>query len=132
MLDLSLGKVLVIAVVALFLVGPEKLPQYAAQLARWVRVARSLADGAKQRLADEMGPEFDDVDWAAMDPRRYHPRRLIADAWNAEPAPSGSAGPGPGDAASEHDGPDLLALAEARAVAAEPVRTDTRRLDLGA
>jgi len=80
MFDLSIGKLLVIAVVALFLVGPEKLPLHAAQLGKWVRVARSMTDEAKQRIATEMGP---DVDWADLDPRRYHPKRLIADAWNA-------------------------------------------------
>ena len=114
-MDLSIGKLLVIGVVALFFVSPDKLPQYAAQLARWVRVVRSFTDEAKQRVATEMGPEFDDVDWAKLDPRRYHPKRLLADAWNA--APEGERDPRPGDARAVDDEPDLLTQADRRAAA---------------
>jgi sec-independent protein translocase protein TatB len=121
--DLSIGKLLVIGVVALFFVSPDKLPQYAAQLARWVRVVRSFTDEAKHRVATEMGPEFEDVDWAKLDPRRYHPRRLLTDAWNAAPADGPAARPiDHGDARSiEEDGePDLLALADRRAETRTP------------
>ena len=87
MFDLSVGKLLVVALVALFLIGPERLPHYAAQLGKWVRVGRRMLDEAKGRVADELGPEFKDTDWQALDPRKYHPRRMIQDAWNAtEPA----------------------------------------------
>jgi sec-independent protein translocase protein TatB len=111
--DLSIGKLLVIAVVALFLVGPEKLPVYAAQLGKWVRVARSMTDEAKHRIAKEMGPEFGDVDWAELDPRRYHPKRLLADAWNATDDRPGRSSPEP-ERVYE---PDALDRAEERAVA---------------
>ena len=117
MFDLSIGKLLVIGLIALFLVGPDKLPQYAAQLGRWVRIARGLADGAKQRLAEEMGPEFDEVAWADLDPRRYHPKRLLAEAWNApgEQRPVDRDGPAvAAPAAADHE-VDLLALADERA-----------------
>lgn len=120
MLDLSLGKVLVIGVLALLLVGPERLPRYAAELGRWVRVARGLTEQAKQRMASELGPGFDDVDWAGLDPRRYHPRRLLLDAWNAAPtggAPATGPGSGREPAAVEASGPDLLLLAEDQAEA---------------
>ena len=122
-MDLSIGKLLVIGVVALFFISPDKLPQYAAQLARWVRVVRSFMDEAKQRVATEMGPEFEDVDWAKLDPRRYHPRRLLTEAWNAAPADGGDPRPRDGgDARSreEDDEPDLLALADVRAEARTP------------
>ena len=112
MFDLSIGKLLVIAVLALFLVGPEKLPLYAAQLANWVRVARSMTDEAKKRVASELGPEFGDADWADLDPRRYHPKRLIADAWNSSAdTPTERA-----DAEPRTSTPDALDLAEARAL----------------
>jgi sec-independent protein translocase protein TatB len=41
---------------------------------------RGLADSAKERMKEEMGPEFDDVDWQKLDPRQYDPRRIIRDA----------------------------------------------------
>ncbi|HEY0258829.1 MAG TPA: Sec-independent protein translocase TatB [Lacisediminihabitans sp.] len=86
----SLDKFLVIGVIAVFLLGPERLPHYAAQLARLVRNVRQMADGAKDRLRDEMGPDFDEVDWKKLDPRQYDPRRIIREALvedTVEPVP---------------------------------------------
>ena len=77
---LTFDKVLVILVIALFLIGPDRLPGYAAQLARLVKSLRSFADGAKERMREEMGPEFDEVDWRKLDPRQYDPRRIIREA----------------------------------------------------
>ncbi|MDY7528394.1 MULTISPECIES: twin-arginine translocase TatA/TatE family subunit [unclassified Cryobacterium] len=80
MFGLTLEKLLLVGVVAVFLVGPEKLPHYAAMLGRVVRQLRVLASGASDRLRDEMGPDFDDVDWKKYDPRKYDPRRIIREA----------------------------------------------------
>jgi sec-independent protein translocase protein TatB len=77
---LSFEKVLIIAVIAAFLIGPQKLPQYAAQLARMVKSVRRMADSAQQRVRDEMGPDFEELDWRKMDPRQYDPRRIIREA----------------------------------------------------
>ncbi|TFC32124.1 Sec-independent protein translocase TatB [Cryobacterium sp. MDB1-18-2] len=80
MFGLTFEKLLLVGVVAVFLVGPEKLPHYAAMLGRVVRQLRVLASGASDRLRDEMGPDFDDVDWKKYDPRKYDPRRIIREA----------------------------------------------------
>jgi sec-independent protein translocase protein TatB len=77
---LTFEKLLIIGVIAVFLVGPERLPHYAAQLARLVRTLRDMANGAKERLKDEMGDEFDEVEWRKLDPRQYDPRRIIREA----------------------------------------------------
>jgi sec-independent protein translocase protein TatB len=77
---LSFEKVLIVAIIAAFLIGPQKLPQYAATLARLVRRVRQLADTAQERVREEMGPEFEDLDWRKMDPRQYDPRRIIREA----------------------------------------------------
>jgi sec-independent protein translocase protein TatB len=77
---LDFEKLLVIGIIAVIIVGPQRLPKYAAQFARLVRTVRDMANGAKDRLRDEMGPEFDDVDWQKLDPRQYDPRRIIRDA----------------------------------------------------
>jgi sec-independent protein translocase protein TatB len=73
-------KLLVIGVIAVFLLGPERLPHYAAQFARLVKSLRRMADDAKDRMRDELGPDFDDVDWKKLDPRQYDPRRIIREA----------------------------------------------------
>ena len=77
---LSFEKVLIIAIIAAFLLGPQKLPQYAASLARLVKRVRQMADTAQERVREEMGPEFEDLDWRRMDPRQYDPRRIIREA----------------------------------------------------
>ena len=80
MFGLTFEKILIIGIVAVFLLGPEKLPHYAAQLGRLVRQLRDMANGAKDRMRDEMGPEFDELDWKKLDPRQYDPRRIIREA----------------------------------------------------
>jgi sec-independent protein translocase protein TatB len=80
-------KLLFIAVLALFLVGPEKLPDYAARLARFVRAARRMLDDAKDRVREELGPDFDEEEWRKLDPRQYDPRRIIRDALLEPPEP---------------------------------------------
>jgi len=79
-MGLTIDKILVILVIAMFVLGPERLPMYAKKLGELVRSVKRMADGAKDRLRDEMGPEFDQVDWKQLDPRQYDPRRIIRDA----------------------------------------------------
>jgi sec-independent protein translocase protein TatB len=78
--DINGSEFLIILVLAFVLVGPDRLPQYAAQLARLVKRVRALAADAKDRVADELGPEVADVDWSKLDPRQYDPRRIVRDA----------------------------------------------------
>ena len=77
---MTADKLVVIAIIAVFLLGPERLPGYAAQLARLVRSLREMANGARDRMREEMGPDFNDVDWKKLDPRQYDPRRIIREA----------------------------------------------------
>lgn len=77
---LTFDKLLIIALIAVFLIGPDRLPGYAAQLGRLARSLRDMANGAKDRMREEMGPEFDEVDWTTLDPRKYDPRRIIREA----------------------------------------------------
>ncbi len=77
---LTFDKLLIIGIIAVFLLGPERLPHYASQLARLVKSLRGMANGAKERMREEMGPDFDDIDWKKLDPRQYDPRRIIREA----------------------------------------------------
>lgn len=97
MFGINGGELLVLLLVAAVVIGPERLPRYAEQLARWVRTWRATLTTTKERIAAELGD--DDVDWAALDPRRYDPRRIVRDALTdvdgTGPGPGGAAGPGP-------------------------------------
>lgn len=85
MLGLSFDKLLIIGVIAVLIVGPQRLPGYAAKLATFVKALRAMADNAKVRMREEMGPEFEDLDWKRLDPRQYDPRRIIREALLEEP-----------------------------------------------
>ncbi|WP_010523753.1 twin arginine-targeting protein translocase TatB, partial [Nesterenkonia sp. F] len=71
---------IILGVLAVVLLGPERLPVYAQTLARWVRQARSKAEDAKEYFREETGTDFDEVDWKRYDPRQYDPRRIIREA----------------------------------------------------
>ncbi|TFV99927.1 twin-arginine translocase TatA/TatE family subunit [Leifsonia flava] len=80
MFGLTVEKVVIIGVIAAFLLGPERLPGIAQQLGALVRRLKTLTGSAEQRLRDELGPDFEDVDWRKLDPRQYDPRRIIREA----------------------------------------------------
>lgn len=71
---------IVLLVVAAVVLGPERLPRYAQQLARLIRELRRMAQGASAQMRDELGPEFDEIDWRKLDPRQYDPRRIVREA----------------------------------------------------
>lgn len=69
-----------LAIIAVVVLGPERLPEYAAQFGRLVRELKRMATGAREQLREEVGPELDEVDWRKLDPRQYDPRRIIKEA----------------------------------------------------
>jgi sec-independent protein translocase protein TatB len=84
---ITFEKLLLIGLIAVLLVGPERLPRYAESLGKLARRAGEFVRDTKTRVRDEMGPEIDDVDWRKLDPRQYDPRRIIRDAIFEDDAP---------------------------------------------
>lgn len=82
MAGLTFEKLLLIGVIAMFIFGPERLPELASQFASLIKKARNWADTAKDRAQEELGDDFDIDEWRKLDPRQYDPRRIIRDAWN--------------------------------------------------
>lgn len=80
MFGLSGEKLIILLIIAAFVLGPERLPQYAKQLANLIKSVRRMAEGAKDQLSNELGPEYQDLDWKKLDPRQYDPRRIIREA----------------------------------------------------
>ena len=77
---LDMEKFLLLGLLAVLLLGPERLPRYAEALAKFTVRARQWLNGAKTRVKEEMGEDFDDIEWRKLDPRQYDPRRIIRDA----------------------------------------------------
>ncbi len=80
MFGLSGEKLLILGIIAVIVLGPERLPEYAKGLANIIKNIRKMAEGAKTQIKDELGPEYEDVDWRKLDPRQYDPRRIIREA----------------------------------------------------
>ena len=87
---------ILLIVLAFIILGPQRMPEYAAKLARFVVQLRRMANDAKTQLKDQMGPEYEDLDWRQYDPRQYDPRRIVKqalmepleDAFSLEETPS--------------------------------------------
>lgn len=83
MFDLSLTKLLVLAVIALVVFGPHELPKIASQAGRALRDLRRIAEGAKADLREGLGPEFQDFDFEDLNPRRFVQKHLLDDTADA-------------------------------------------------
>ena len=79
MFDLSLPKLLVLAVIALVVFGPNELPKMAAKAGKALRELRRIADGAKADLREGLGPEFAEFDINDLNPRHFVQKHLLSD-----------------------------------------------------
>jgi sec-independent protein translocase protein TatB len=66
---IGLGELAVIALVAVVVFGPDKLPDFARQAGRFLHRLRVFATGARDDLRSELGPEFADLELRDLDPR---------------------------------------------------------------
>ena len=80
MLGISGSEFLVIILVVVIVVGPQRLPEYARKLTQAVRRLRVFLDDAKEQIAEEVGPELADLNLTDLDPRNYDPRKIVRDA----------------------------------------------------
>ena len=59
--DLSIEKLLVLGLVGLFVLGPERLPAAVSWASDMMRRARRLVDDTQRSLQRDLGPEFDQL-----------------------------------------------------------------------
>jgi sec-independent protein translocase protein TatB len=77
----GLPELALIAVVAVLVFGPDKLPELARQAGRMARQVRSFAHAARDELRTELGPEYSDLQLRDLDPRTIV-RKHIMEAMN--------------------------------------------------
>ncbi len=61
MFNIGWGEMLVLVVIGLVVLGPERLPGAIRWTANALRQAREYISGATSNLREELGPEFDDL-----------------------------------------------------------------------
>lgn len=84
MLDIGAGELLGLALVALLLVGPNKLPTFAKDAARFIRKVRNFAQSATSDLRENLGPGFEDLSVSDLNPKSFI-RKQVRQALEDEP-----------------------------------------------
>ena len=77
MFDIGPGEFIGLAVVALVVLGPDKLPRYAADAARMLRQVRRMANDARAEVTRELGPELQDLSLTDLNPRNLVRKHLL-------------------------------------------------------
>ena len=88
MFGVGLPEFAVIALVAVLVFGPDRLPELARQAGRMVRQVRRMANSARDELRAEHGPEYADLELRDLDPReivRRHIAEVLEDEDDDEP-----------------------------------------------
>jgi sec-independent protein translocase protein TatB len=67
--DIGMGEFLGLAVVALLVLGPDKLPKFAADAARLLHQVRKMANTARDDVRRELGPELQGISLDDLNPR---------------------------------------------------------------
>lgn len=83
MFGIGLPELAVLALVAVCVFGPERLPELARQAGRMLRRAKELADGARDELREQLGPDYADLELRDLDPREVV-RRHVREAWDED------------------------------------------------
>lgn len=79
MFDVNLGELGLLAVLALVIFGPERLPKVASQAGRALRQLRQMASSATEDLRSGLPDEYKDFNPADLNPRAFVRRHLFED-----------------------------------------------------
>ena len=69
------GEIIVLALAALFIFGPERLPHLAKDAASGLKRVRSAVTGIREQVNDSLGDDLPEL--RDLDLRKYHPRTFI-------------------------------------------------------
>ncbi|MFJ7998065.1 sec-independent translocase [Streptomyces sp. NPDC096310] len=75
--DIGALEVITIAVLAVIVFGPEKLPKVIQDVSRFIRKVREFSDNAKEDIRSELGPEFKDFEFEDLNPKNFVRKQLM-------------------------------------------------------
>ena len=73
--NIGWGELIIIAVVALFIFGPERLPHVAKDAADGLKKARRALTGVREQVNETLGDDLPEL--RDLDLRKYHPKTFI-------------------------------------------------------
>ncbi len=74
--DIGGGELIGLAVLALILVGPERLPKLASEAASLIRRIQQISQTATKELRENLGPGFENLQPADLNPKTFIRKQL--------------------------------------------------------
>jgi len=74
--DFGAGELIGLAILAMILIGPERLPNFAVDAAKFVKRIREMASKATEELKDNLGPGFEDLKPTDLNPKSFIKKQL--------------------------------------------------------
>ena len=81
--DFGPGEIIGLAVLAMILVGPDRLPNFAVDAARILKKVREFASNATNELKENLGPGFEDLQPSDLRPKAFI-KKQIASAMDSD------------------------------------------------
>ena len=78
MFDFGFGEMIGLVVLALILVGPERMPRVASDLAKVIRKVRTMTNTATAEIRENLGPGFEDLKPADLNPKTFIKRHVTS------------------------------------------------------
>lgn len=77
MFDVGFPELLTLVLIGIVMFGPERLPGIARKAGRVVKYLNAIANDAKGQLKAELGPEWDNISLADLNPKTFVARHLL-------------------------------------------------------
>lgn len=90
MFGINGSEAVIIVLLGLILIGPERLPKYLQQFKSFMEDLRDFIKKFRQRATEDLGRDLDFEEIKKYDLRQYDPRRIVGEAFldDAEPQSS--------------------------------------------
>jgi sec-independent protein translocase protein TatB len=70
------GEFIGLAVLAIFFVGPERLPKFSSDAAKFLKKVKAIANTATTELRENLGPGFEDLQPSDLNPKTFIKKQL--------------------------------------------------------
>lgn len=84
MFGIGFEKLLTLAILAAVLIGPDRLPQFAVDAAKFLQKIRGMSKEAMNEFKGQLGPEFANLDIQDLNPKTFIANHLEGIASDVE------------------------------------------------
>ncbi|MGA4670461.1 sec-independent translocase [Propionibacteriaceae bacterium Y1923] len=78
-MDLGVGEIGMLLILAVLMFGPEKIPPLARKAAKVIHFLRGIANDATSQLRSELGPEYANLSITDLNPKTFIAKHLLGD-----------------------------------------------------